>query len=55
MITKHLTEKMHNLKVESYVFGDFTKDHGQEGSLLDNSKELCQEVTEEPAFIGVFA
>ena len=45
---------MHNVKVENYVFGDFTEDHSQEGSLLDNSKELSQKVTEDPGFIGVF-
>lgn len=46
---------MHNVKVENYVFGDFTEDHSQEGSLLDNSKELSQKVMEDPGFIGVFA
>ena len=46
---------MHNLKVENYIFGDFTENQSQEGSLLENSKELSQKVTEEPGFIGVFA
>ena len=46
---------MHNLKVENYIFGDFTENHSQEGSLLENSKELSQKVTEDPGFIGVFA
>ena len=46
---------MHNLKVENYIFGDFTEDYSQDGSLLDNSKELSPKVTEEPGFIGVFA
>ena len=46
---------MHNLKVENYIFGDFTENHSQEVGLLDNSKELSQKVMEDPGFIGVFA
>ena len=46
---------MHNLKVENYIFGDFTENHSQEGSLLENWKELSQKVMEDPGFIGVFA